>query len=117
MAFRKCDLKERHVCFAPGHFAFSNEEIQVNPVQQGDKVIQYVELKHMKSSEISKQTLDPGIITLESMLEAGVTLNPGQCARMLNLSDPADLEQRSAQMSENLYKVLLENEFLKPIEV
>ena len=113
MAFRKLDLKERLCVFAPGSFAFENEEISVNPIQKGNNMIHFVAVKHLKSSEIAKQTLDPQIVTLENMIEAGVTLDPGYAARMLNITDSADLEDRSAVMSENLYKTLLENDFLK----
>lgn len=59
--------------------------------------------------EINKRQLDPRIVTLEALLEQGITIEPGQAQQMLNLTDIADIEEYNSQYCESAYKFLQEH--------
>lgn len=116
MAFRKLDLKVRHNCFCNCELNWKDPVLVTEKSTNGLALRVDTSVLMKDCKDISKEQLDPNLITLESMLEAGVTLDPSVVMNLMNITDRSELESRSSQMSENLYKYLVEQELIKSDE-
>ena len=116
MAFRKLDLKERHENFCPYPLNWEDPVIVTEKTMNGAvlRVDSFVSTKSCK--DISKEQLDPNLVTLEGMMEAGVTLDPTVVMHMLDKTDLSEILDKSSVMSENLYKYLLDNDLIQEDE-
>jgi hypothetical protein len=61
------------------------------------------------NEDISKLQLDPQQSSLSNLLKAGVMIEPGQAASMLNLTDPADLDEISDRFTANVIEYIEKN--------
>lgn len=111
--FRKRDLSVEHECFSPTMFEFSDPYLSVEKELQGTRIVQNGAILMKSCDEIAKETLDPNLVTLENLIESGVTIDPSVIQHLLDNTDPSELEARASQMSENLYKHLVDNDFIK----
>lgn len=107
MAFRKLDLVQQHENFDFYPLSWNDPVIHVEKTLNGT-ALQCASSVLLKSCvDISKEQLDPNLITLESMLEAGVTLDPSVVMHLLDATDKSELAQRSQELSMNLYEHLV----------
>lgn len=60
----------------------------------------------VEPSVISKEQLDPRLVTLERLLGTNTMISPQGVANILDISDPNDLEYYSGRLSENAYNRL-----------
>lgn len=107
MAYRKKDLSQVHEFQYPDAFEFYDEITQEDREVYGTSIKINTHVVKKSSKDISKEQLDPRIVTLEQMIEAGVTIDPSVVHHMLDTTDPAELAEKSSQMSENLYQHLV----------
>lgn len=84
----------------------------VTPRGHGSQSVSY-ELVH--SVKVSKQQLDPRTHTLEKQLEAGVVIQPGAVSTMLDITDPADLDELGNRFGQNVIDYVGKEENLKNI--
>lgn len=66
-----------------------------------------VKLEHL--SDRTKKQLKPAFVTLQLIIESGNVIDPGSVGQLLNISDVSDIEVMNGQMSENMYKYLLDH--------
>lgn len=111
--FRKRDLSIEHENFAPSMFVFQDPYLSVESELQGTRIVKNGAVLYKPCEEIAKETLDPSLVTLENLLESGVTIDPATTMHLLDVSDPSELEARASQMSENLYQHLVDNDLIK----
>lgn len=107
MAFRKLDLVQNHVNFDSYPLVWEDPVIHVEKSLNGAALHCFSSVLMRKCEEISKEQLDPNLITLESMLEAGVTLDPSVVMHLMDVTDKSELAQRSQELSMNLYEHLV----------
>ena len=60
--------------------------------------------------EILNQQLDRKAISLQTMLDNGVVLDPVKVGRMLNFTDSYDIERLNNEKSVSIYKYIKENQ-------
>lgn len=84
----------------------------VTPRGNGSQSVSY-ELVH--SEKVSKQQLDPRTHTLQKQLEAGVVIQPGAVSTMMDITDPADLDEFGNQFGQNVIEYVGNEENLKNI--
>lgn len=60
--------------------------------------------------EISKEVLDPRVITLSQVLSTGVGIEVKDFANMFNISDPADLDSLRERSSIQIHNYIKEHE-------
>lgn len=113
MAFRKRDLTTSHKNFAGKGFDFDDPYIYVESELDGLTVKKNVSVRYKTTEELTKESLDPTLITLDSILNEGVTIDPGTVNHLLDITDLSDIESRREQLGENLYKALVDNGYLK----
>lgn len=113
MAFRKLDLKNRHNCFCNCQLNWKDPVIVTEKSSNGLALRVNSVVYEKSCKEISKEQLNPNLVTLESMLEAGVTLDPRVVQNFMNPTDISEIQERSSKLSENLYRVLVEQELIK----
>lgn len=112
MAFRKLDLRERHENFCPYPLNWEDPVIVVEKSMNGAALRVDSSVLTKSCKDISREQMDPNLVTLEGMIEAGVTLDPSVVMHMLDKSDLSEISERSSVMSENLYKYLLDNDLI-----
>lgn len=66
-------------------------------------------LVSVSSDEIDSKIMDPKVVNLESLIEAGVTVDPKYVGSILNLSDAADIEEYRRPRESSMYEFLLNN--------
>lgn len=113
MAFRKLDLKNRHSCFCNCELNWKDPVIVTEKSTNGMALRVNSTVSEKSCKEINKEQLNPNLVTLEGMLEAGVTLDPNVVKNFMNPTDISEIQERSSKLSENLYKVLVEQELIK----
>lgn len=57
-------------------------------------------------SELNKRQLDPRTVTLQTLIDNGITIEPGTVAHMLDLTDPADIEAFNNEYTREAFKFL-----------
>lgn len=70
---------------------------------------EYVEVVDVRCTDILAKQLDPNVVTLKALLDQGITIDPGQCASMLNITDVAQLEQYNTEDMKKVYAYLKEH--------
>lgn len=65
--------------------------------------------ENVSSKTISEQVLDPRIITLEQCIASNTFINPREVQQLLNLTDPADIDNVVGKLSESAFSWLKEN--------
>ena len=113
MAFRKLDLKERHENFCPYPLNWEDPVIVTEKSMNGVSLRVDTSVLNKSCVDISKEQLDPNLVTLEGMIEAGVTLDSTVVMHLLDKTDLSEISDKSSVMSENLYKYLLENDLIQ----
>lgn len=108
MAFRKQDLFQVHENFDSYPLVWEDPVIHVEKSLNGSALHCASSVLMKSCEEISKEQLDPNLVTLESMLEAGVTLDPTVVMHFMDVTDKAELAQRSQELSMNLYEYLVD---------
>lgn len=63
----------------------------------------------VKCSDICEQQLDPSIITLQSLIDRGITIDPGSVRSMLNITDEADLQRYDTEYTKGVYQYLVDH--------
>ena len=116
MAFRKLDLVQRHENFDSCVLSWQDPVLHTEKTVNGAALRVDTAVLMKDCSEISKEQLDPKLITLESMIEAGVTLDPSAVMHLMNATDVSEIQERSSQLSENLYGYLVEQKLIEPDE-
>lgn len=78
----------------------------------------FVEVVDVRCTDILAKQLDPNVVTLKALIEQGITIDPGQCASMLNITDVADIEKYNAEDMKEVYTYLKDHgkEIVKPKE-
>lgn len=106
MPFRKLDHTRKCLMFgAPSdRYEFVG---QVNADKHGTQVFTVVP---ERLSNRSAKCLDPRIITLQSLIDAGRLIEPNQVSGLLNITDPAQLDSMRERLGENLYTWLVNNQ-------
>lgn len=59
--------------------------------------------------DICEQQLDPDVISLQSLIDRGITIDPGSVRSMLNITDEADLQRYDTEFSAGVYKYLVDH--------
>lgn len=85
---------------------FEVEERYVAPEESGTSRSTIIKVH---SRDINKRQLDPRVVTLDSLLEQGITIDPGQVQSMLDITDPAEIESVNKDYCESAYKFLTEH--------
>lgn len=85
---------------------WEQQERYVEPEKNG---VQRTTIVVVPNREINKRQLDPRKITLDSLLEQGITIDPGQIQNMLDLRDPAEIESFNNEYLQHAYKFLTEH--------
>lgn len=70
---------------------------------------EYVSIVKVKSPDILAKQLDPKVVTLKALIESGITIDPGQCASMLNITDVAEIEKYNQKDMQEVYTYLKEH--------
>lgn len=78
-------------------------------VEEEKNGVQRTCLVKVPCREVNKRQLDPRIVNLDSLLEQGITIEPGQVKDMLDLTDPAEIEQYNNQYVQQAYDFLVEH--------
>lgn len=60
-------------------------------------------------SELNQRQLDPRSVTLQNLIDNGITIEPGSVAHMLDLTDPAEVEAFNNEYTRDAYKFLQEH--------
>lgn len=109
--WRKTDIKKRWQALYPAPQNWKEPFIQASPEidSRGKKFVRATVVDRT-STEIASTVLDPDVVTLSSLIEAGVTIDPKFARSLLNITDPADLEKYNTERSNNLYNYLLNNQ-------
>lgn len=71
---------------------------------------QRVTLSSRSSDQIAPTVLNPDLVNISSLIDAGVTIDPKSVRGILNITDRADLDRLNTSRSENVYKYLVEHE-------
>ena len=71
---------------------------------------QRVTLSSRSSDQIAPTVLNPDLVNISSLIDAGVTIDPKSVRGILNITDRADLDRLNTVRSENVYKYLVEHE-------
>lgn len=87
--------------FAPP--VWQEEERCVSPSESGSSRVSYV---FVSSDEVNKRQLDPRIVDLQNLIDQGITIDPGETLTMLNLTDPAEIEQYNNAYVSSAYQYL-----------
>ena len=116
MAFRKLDLKERHENFCPYPLNWEDPVLVTAKSMNGSALRVDSSVLTKSCKDISREQLDPNLVTLEEMVEAGVTLDPSVIMHMLDKTDLSEISDKSSLMTENLYKYLLDNDLIQEDE-
>ena len=114
MPWKKNRVLEEPLQFsAPSQW--EERERVVSPAENGSSRVVY---GPVNSDEINKRQLDPRVVDLQNLIESGITIDPGSVSTMLNLSDPAEIEEYNSSYVKDAYKFLKEhkNEIFKPVE-
>lgn len=111
MAFRKLDLIEKHVCQCAACSSWSQPKFVTQPdvTDDGRKILN-LSLQSIRSDELSKKTLNPDLINMAYIIETGNVIDPKQVSKLLNITDPADIERLKGNLSSNMYEYLLEHQ-------
>lgn len=59
--------------------------------------------------DICEQQLDPDVISLQSLIDRGITIDPGSVRNMLNITDEADIQRYDTEYSAGVYQYLLDH--------
>lgn len=78
-------------------------------VQPSNGSSQRVVKVEVRSSDELKKQLDPKSVTLQSLVDNNMTIDPGKFFNVLNETDPASLEEMSNPQLEKIYNFLVEN--------
>lgn len=87
-----------------------DEIIEIVDVQQPDEngTVRLLR-KPERLSDRSKIQMNPNLITLQGMIEAGTLIEPKQVESLLNITDASDIEDLRGQMSENMYQYMMDH--------
>lgn len=102
------ERKKLHPDFIPVCSPHGWKEIDrvVLDEERGSSRVAYV---FNSNEDIEKLQLDPQQSSLSNLLKAGVLIEPGQAASMLNLTDPADLDEISDRFTANVIDYIEKN--------
>lgn len=64
---------------------------------------------NVSCKDICEQQLDPDVISLQSLIDRGITIDPGSVRNMLNITDEADLQRFDTEFSAGVYKYLVDH--------
>lgn len=103
---RKIDFKRKPVVFlSPDDFY--EVELQVVQAEDGRSSVFFVP---KRMSARSAEQLNPNDVTLQSLLSAGITIDPSKFVNSMAITDAADLEVLKGRMSEQMLSYLTEHE-------
>lgn len=77
---------------------------EIQREQYEDETGIHVRYVKVSSEDIDKHQLDPSLVTLETLISNGITIDSGTVQTMLNPTDQADLESKISQMSTAAYE-------------
>lgn len=91
-------------------FSMPDEIIEIVDLQQPDEngTVRLLR-KPERLSDRSKIQMNPNLITLQGMIEAGTLIEPKQVGSLLNITDASDIEDLRGQMSENMYQYMMDH--------
>lgn len=78
-------------------------------VEEEKNGVQRTCLVKVSCREVNKRQLDPRIVTLDTLLEQGITIDPGQVKGLLDLTDPAQIEDYNNHYVQQAYDYLVEH--------
>ena len=103
---RKSDFKRRPVVFlSPDDF--TELELEVVPDEMERDSVFFVP---KRMSERSTEQLNPNEVTLQYLLESGITIDPSKFVNSLAITDAADIEASKGRMSEQMLSYFMEHE-------
>lgn len=102
------ERKKLHPDFVPGQSPVGWKELDrvVLDEENGSSRVAYV---FNSNEDIEKLQLDPQQSSLSNLLKAGVIIEPGQAMSMLNITDPADLDELSDTFTANVIDYIEQN--------
>lgn len=90
----------------PAPIYWVEEQRAIDSSEHGSSRVSIVDVS---SKDIAKKQLNPSEIKLHQMIEAGVTIEPGQVRTILNVLDPADVERFNNEAGLNVYNYVMDN--------
>lgn len=85
---------------------WTEPQIKIDQSLRGSMKVSRV---NVACKDICEQQLDPNVISLQSLIDRGITIDPGSVRNMLNITDEADLQRYDTEYSKGVYQYLVEN--------
>lgn len=105
--FRKLDSVRKCSLAAPS--GWTQKEMTVTPIVSEDGVRQEVSFLDVPCSTISDRQLNPEDVKLETIIMTGAIIDPGNFRKILNNTDPAEIEQHRDKFDSDFLEYINDN--------
>lgn len=82
-------------------------EIRENVVKDSGST--HVVFSKISSKDLSAKVLDPRVFTLSNLIKNNEIISPGDVSKLLNTTDPEDIERLSGHISERAFNYIRMN--------